>query len=106
MSGSDDEPRLPDDLEALGERLKRAGRGGTGTGREPDGAPVSGYAGAVRIGTEFLVAVCVGGGVGWALDQWLGTAPWLLVVFFLFGIATGVVNIVRLTTPGGGPKTR
>lgn len=42
------------------------------------------------IGVEFVGAVLVGAFLGWLLDRWLGTAPWLLIVFFLLGFATGV----------------
>jgi ATP synthase protein I len=58
------------------------------------------YAGlgqAVRIGTELLAALIVGGGLGWALDTYLlGTGPWALVVGLVLGSLAGVRNAYRM----------
>ena len=37
----------------------------------------------------------VGVGIGVLLDYWLGTKPWMLVLFFLSGAAAGFLNIFR-----------
>jgi ATP synthase protein I len=50
---------------------------------------------AFRIATELVAGVFVGGFIGYFLDQWLGTAPILLIVFLLLGIAAGLLNSVR-----------
>ncbi|MCR9257020.1 MAG: AtpZ/AtpI family protein [Alphaproteobacteria bacterium] len=50
---------------------------------------------AFRVGTELVSALMVGVGVGWLLDRWLGTKPWLLIVFFFLGAAAGVFNVYR-----------
>ena len=58
------------------------------------------YAGlgqAVRIGTELLAALIVGGGLGWAADTYLlGTGPWSMVVGLVLGAAAGVRNAYRM----------
>ena len=58
------------------------------------------YAGlgqAVRIGTELLAALVVGGGLGWVIDtSLLGTGPWLLVLGLMLGAAAGVRNAYRM----------
>ncbi|HTL62129.1 MAG TPA: AtpZ/AtpI family protein [Nitrospira sp.] len=58
------------------------------------------YAGlgqAVRIGTELLAALVVGGGLGWAIDTYLlGSSPWLLVLGLVLGAAAGVRNAYRM----------
>ena len=58
------------------------------------------YAGlgqAVRIGTELLAALVVGGGLGWAIDTYvLNSAPWLMVVGLVLGAAAGVRNAYRM----------
>ena len=38
------------------------------------------------------VVICVGVGifVGWLLDRWLGTGPWLLMVFSVLGIFAAI----------------
>src|SRR5579883_2828880 len=50
---------------------------------------------AFRISTELVAGVFVGGFIGWLLDRWLGTLPLFLIVFLLFGIAAGFLNVVR-----------
>ena len=49
---------------------------------------------ALRIGTELVVAIVVGTGIGWALDRWLGT-HWLAFVFFFLGVGIGTVLLLR-----------
>jgi len=57
------------------------------------------YAGlgqAVRIGTELLAALIVGGGLGWAADTYLfASSPWGLVVGLILGAAAGVRSAYR-----------
>ncbi|MDP8977453.1 MAG: AtpZ/AtpI family protein [Actinomycetota bacterium] len=38
---------------------------------------------------EFLTATLVWGGIGWLVDLWLGTGPWLMSVGFVLGNALG-----------------
>ena len=49
----------------------------------------------MRIAAEMIGGVIAGGGIGWLLDRWLGTKPWLFIVFFLLGSAAGMLNIIR-----------
>lgn len=50
---------------------------------------------AFRIGVELVSALVVGVGIGWLLDYWLGTQPWLLLLFFVLGAAAGIMNVYR-----------
>jgi ATP synthase protein I len=50
---------------------------------------------AMRISVELAAGLVVGGGIGYFLDRWLGTGPWLLIVFFFFGAAAGIRNVMR-----------
>ena len=50
---------------------------------------------AVRATSELVGAVLVGVAIGWGLDWWLDTSPFLLLIFFLLGFAAGVLNVVR-----------
>lgn len=50
---------------------------------------------ALRISTELVVGVAAGGGIGWLLDRWLGTAPWLMILLFVAGFAAGLLNVIR-----------
>ncbi|HEU0159948.1 MAG TPA: AtpZ/AtpI family protein [Hyphomicrobiaceae bacterium] len=54
-----------------------------------------GMAYGMRMAAEMVGAVIVGGGIGWGLDWWLGSKPWLFLLFFLLGFAAGVLNVVR-----------
>jgi ATP synthase protein I len=37
-------------------------------------------------------------GVGWLVDRWLGTRPWLMVVGLILGAVAGFYEFVRLTS--------
>lgn len=41
------------------------------------------------IGIEFVGTVLVSAFVGWLLDGWLGTSPWLMILLLLLGFAAG-----------------
>jgi ATP synthase protein I len=56
----------------------------------------------MRMGVELVAAVAVGTGVGLALDHWLGTKPWLMLVFFLLGGVAGIMNVIRVAKGMGG----
>lgn len=45
------------------------------------------------IGLHMVSGLLVGGVIGYFLDEWLGTGPWLKLVFFLFGVAAGFYNV-------------
>lgn len=48
-----------------------------------------------RIGTELVVGLAVGAGVGYLIDRWLGSSPWLTILFFFLGAGAGVMNVYR-----------
>lgn len=51
---------------------------------------------AVRIGTELLAALIVGGGFGWLADTYLFTSgSWGVALGLLLGGAAGVLNAYR-----------
>ncbi|HXF92072.1 MAG TPA: AtpZ/AtpI family protein [Nitrospiraceae bacterium] len=51
---------------------------------------------AVRIGTELLAALIVGGGLGWLADTYLfASSPWGTAIGLGFGAAAGVLNAYR-----------
>ena len=53
------------------------------------------------IGIQFPVAIAIGFFAGRWLDKQLNTAPWLMLVFSLCGIAAGFVNLFRITAQAG-----
>ena len=56
---------------------------------------MTGMGRGLRLGSEFVAAILVGLGIGWLLDSWLHTSPWLMLVMLLLGFAAGVLNVVR-----------
>lgn len=62
----------------------------------------NGFGLAVRIGTELVAALVIGVGFGILLDDWLGTKPWLMLLFFLLGAAAGIFNVYRVVQDEGG----
>ena len=50
---------------------------------------------AFKLGTELVAAVVVGTIIGFILDSWFGTKPWLIIIFFFLGAAAGILNIIR-----------
>ena len=66
----------------------------------PDSAGTASPMGiGVRVGVELVSALAVAVAIGWALDRWLGTTPWLMGLFVLLGGAAGVANVWRLMMP-------
>ena len=89
----------PQSKEDFDTRLQRAQESNEAQGRvEKPGPSQSGKGLALRIGTELVVAVFVGGMIGFLLDPWLNTKPWLTILFLFLGNAAGLLNIFRLTS--------
>jgi ATP synthase protein I len=101
----DDEAALRARLDRLSAELK--GRAAPTSAPKPksppkaDAAAGSAMSLGLRAGSELISAVILGLGIGWVLDRALGTNPAFLIVFFLLGVAAGVWNVIRLTSPKG-----
>jgi len=50
---------------------------------------------AFKLGTELVSAVVVGTIIGFILDSWFDTKPWLIIIFFFLGAAAGMINVIR-----------
>ena len=50
---------------------------------------------AFKLGTELVAAVAVGTIIGFILDSWFDTKPWLIIIFFFLGAAAGMLNVIR-----------
>ena len=50
---------------------------------------------AFKLGTELVAAVGVGTIIGFILDNWFGTKPWLIIIFFFLGAIAGISNVIR-----------
>ncbi|MBF0462798.1 MAG: AtpZ/AtpI family protein [Magnetococcales bacterium] len=54
----------------------------------------------MRMATDMVVTTLVGVGMGYYLDKWLGTQPWLTLLFFLFGAVAGFRAVYRVAHAG------
>lgn len=86
-------PDEDDRLKALEIRLQAARARGKQLEKPPSRGVALGK--AFRLVTELVVGLVVGGFIGWYLDQWLGTTPVMLLIFFVLGVAAGVLNVMR-----------
>ncbi|MEM9734599.1 MAG: AtpZ/AtpI family protein [Pseudomonadota bacterium] len=50
---------------------------------------------ALKLSSEFIAGIIVGGVLGYGFDALLGTSPWGLIVFLLLGFAAAVLNVMR-----------
>jgi ATP synthase protein I len=82
-----------------------------GDGERESAASARGWGRAMSLGfrvvTELVAGIVVGGGLGYLLDKWLGTKPFLLILLLILGAAGGFWNIIRATAmPLSGPPPR
>ncbi|MBN2198545.1 MAG: AtpZ/AtpI family protein [Candidatus Aminicenantes bacterium] len=47
------------------------------------------------LGLMLPSSIAVGLFFGYLLDKWLGTHPWLLIVFLLLGVVSGFLSLLR-----------
>jgi ATP synthase protein I len=89
-----------DPLRELGERLDkaRAARPRPPEQASDNSSTSNALALGWRVSIELVGAIVVAVFLGWAIDKWLGTRPWGMVVMFFLGIATGMVNVYRAVT--------
>ena len=50
---------------------------------------------AMRITTDLMSGIIIGGIMGWSFDKLFGTEPWLFIIFFVFGVCAGITNVIR-----------
>ena len=62
---------------------------------ENKGTNVASLGNALKIGTELIAAVLVGSILGFFLDNWFDTKPFIMISFFFIGVAAGILNVIR-----------
>lgn len=50
---------------------------------------------ASSVGLELGISVILGLVFGWWLDKQLGTAPWMMLLFLVFGLIAGFRGVIR-----------
>jgi len=87
--------RQNDDLESRIAKARAAEEARTGI--NPAARPAKGYGQGSRVLAE-LVGVPAGGAlIGWALDYWFGTGPWLLLILLGLAIIAAGRNIYKIS---------
>jgi len=87
----------PDDLE---DRIAKARAAGE---RHGSAAPIGGgdpgiesaMSFGLRAGSQFVSAVVIGGGLGWAIDRWLGTKPFAMLILMVLMFIAAMANVWR-----------
>ena len=57
--------------------------------------PKSNIGVAFKLSTELVSAVAVGTIIGFILDNWFDTKPWLILIFFFVGVIAGIMNVIK-----------
>ena len=82
----------------LGTRIDKAAAPKAGREKadaEADAARSQAMGLGFSIAAQLVAGVVVGGAFGYFLDRWLGTVPWLMVLFLALGFAAGLMNVIR-----------
>ena len=82
-----------DKLQKLKERIDTAE---TTNSPPPKQKKQSGAGFGFKISTEIIAAMVVGVGIGLIVDKYLGTKPFGLIIFFIFGAIAGFLNVYRV----------
>lgn len=98
--GDRNEPEIrDDDLEHRRRRLEASlatrRPGGPAAKEGEKSGNLAGFGQAMKLSSEFIAGVAVGGLLGWMVDHWAGTSPWGLIVLLLLGFGAGVLNVMR-----------
>lgn len=111
-----DPDRRPSDEADLSARLRRLGdrldhvRKSQPSEQAPDARPVvdsSAMARGLRLSSELVGGVLVGGVIGYVLDYWVPPLkPWGFIVFVLLGFVAGIINVMRAAGVLAGPGDR
>jgi ATP synthase protein I len=113
--GRSDPDRRPADEADLSARLRRLGdrldhvRASQPSDPTPDARPAtdgSAMGRGLRLSSELVAGVLVGGAIGYALDYYLGIRPWGFIVFVLLGFAAGILNLMRAAGVLAKPEDR
>ena len=62
---------------------------------QKEAPPQSNIGQAFKMSTELVSAVLVGTIIGFILDTWFDTKPWLIIIFFFVGVVAGITNVIK-----------
>ncbi len=82
-----------DNISHLKEKIKKIE---TNQSNESKTKKESGAGFGFKISTELVAALFVGVGIGLIVDNFLGTKPFGLIIFFILGAFAGFLNVYRV----------
>ena len=82
-------------FDALSTRLKIAKKKDNKNSFTNDKKTTSSLGSALKLSTEMVAAVLVCSIIGFILDNWFDSKPWLTIIFFFAGAAAGILNVIR-----------
>ena len=82
-------------FDVLSTRLKIAKKKANKNSLNNDKKNTSSLGAALKLSTEMVAAVFVGLIIGFILDNWFDSKPWLTITFFFIGVAAGMLNVIR-----------
>ena len=88
-----DEPPSPGTTGDAGS--EGSGPGGSGPSGPSDPKPAPTLGDLFWVGTACAISVIAGGGIGYAIDDALGTSPWFTVAGLAFGVLSAVLLAVN-----------
>lgn len=100
MSEHDELPSL----ESLDQKLKAAKSDAEPKKEEGESVIGQSLSYAMRVSIELVAGVLVGSVMGYYLDKWLGTKPWLFILLFILGACAGVLNVYKFVTNNSSEK--
>ena len=65
-----------------------------------------GFGDALATAFELALTPAIMGLIGWQLDRWLGTGPFLFLFLFVFTVSYEIWKLFKLTDEGASNATR
>lgn len=57
---------------------------------------------ASSVGLQLVISTFVGFAIGYFLDRFLKTSPWLTIIFLIIGIIAGFLELLRIARKQNG----
>ena len=83
------------DLKEISTRLKIAKKNIKKGEKKNRGSNAASLGKALKISTELVASVVVGSTIGFILDNWFDTKPILTICFFIIGVVSGILNVIK-----------
>jgi F0F1-type ATP synthase assembly protein I len=68
----------------------------SGPAKQSEADILTGWYRMAGVGIEFVVAVALFAGIGYAVDRWRGSSPWGLLIGAGLGFAVGLRAMIRV----------